>query len=100
MALYAKLLKVDGQGGIAVHTFMACLAELQRGQLTRAQVDSLLGLTAGEAIELTAFLAAYFTGNVATRLLAALALHDVLLIGNLHRGLYDTELTLRARLGV
>ena len=99
MSLYGRLLRLE-EPNIAVHTLLAVLAELQRGQMTRSQVDAFLVLSASEIVELTSFLSTYFTGNLVTRLQAALALHDVLLIGNHHRGIYDTEVTLRARLGV
>lgn len=55
MALFDRLVGVEGSERIAVHTFMASLAEYGRGTLIQAQIVKHWNLDAGEEGDLRTF---------------------------------------------
>lgn len=95
MALYERILRLEDPK-IPVHAFMAALAEVKRGQATRAQLINLFNLDSAAQADLNA-LADRF--NDAINPLTGTELHDVLLLAE--SGLaYKTVNALKNRLGV
>lgn len=94
MVLLARLLgtQPEGQEKIAVHQFMAALAEYKRGAATKANIVNAFNLTTAEAVQLQQFL-----NNLDASMIDRSLIHDVLLLGE--AGLYN-ETQVRTRLSV
>lgn len=93
MSLLTRLLTpAPGEQKIAVHQFMAALAEYKRGAVTGAQVVAAFNLDATETTQLQNWL-----DNLNTDAINRQLIHDVLLLGE--TGLY-TQAQVIARLGV
>ena len=98
MALADRLIS-DGPDKIGVHQFMAAMAELIRGQVSRADVIAFFEMSGTDITQLDALIAKGQAMSVAERFKYALELHDVLLLAEAgHR--YTTVGELRARLDI
>ncbi len=104
MALYDRL--VGYEPGFApltvgpklgVHTFMAGLAEVGRGQATRAQMIAAFGITVAEEPELDFIIAKATPLTAVQRFQFRQTLHDVLLLAET-RVAYTTSASFVARL--
>lgn len=93
MSLYTRLIGLESPK-IAVHSFYSIAHEYKRGQITANQARTFLGLTNGEAQEANVILT-----KVGNNDLTAEEVHQVLMIAERQNGLYDTEESLKARLG-
>ncbi len=95
MGLYERILRLE-EPKIAVHGFMAALAEAKRGRITLIQLRNLFNLTEADVTDLQA-LRDRFDDLIGP--LGGVELHDVLLLAD--AGLeYTTVAALKARLGV
>jgi len=94
VSLYTRLIGIE-KPRVPVHVFYALAHEVQRGEITGLQAKNFLGLSNGEATEANAIIA-----RVTGGFLTAEAVHQILMIAERQGGLYDTETTLKARLGV
>jgi hypothetical protein len=94
MSLLSRLLgeNAGGEDKIAVHQFMAALAEYDRGAVTGVQIKNVLGLTPAEATNLQEFLDGLDSAGINRDLV-----HDVLLLGE--EGSYS-KATVKSRLGL
>lgn len=91
MSLYTRITGED-EPRIPINVLFALLNELGRGKVTRADLNTALGLSAGEITELTGLIGRGVTAD---------ELYDILLIAE-HRATptYRTEASLKTRLGV
>lgn len=93
MSLLTRLIEpLPGEDKIAVHQFMAALAEYKRGAATGAQVVAAFNLDAIETTQLQNWL-----DNLDADTISRAEIHDVLLLGEV--GLYSQAQVI-ARLGV
>ncbi len=93
MALYRRLIGLDDPM-IAIHQFMAAVAEFKRGRVTAGQIATAFNLNAGEQTEV-----GVLRDRVTADLLTADEIHDVVLLAQ--AGLaYTTEASLKTRFGV
>ena len=105
MALYDRLVGYvpgfaelpPGEQKIGVHQFMAGLAELGRGQATRAQVIAAFAITPAEEPELDFIIGKATPLTAAQRFQFRQVLHDILLLAET-RIAYTTSATFVARL--
>jgi hypothetical protein len=86
-------------GKIGVHAFMAAMGELERGEVTRAQIVTAFNLSAEDETELDALISAGQAMPAAERFKFSQALHDVLLLGEAGYH-YTTKAELRTRFGI
>jgi len=99
MALYERIMGLE-QPKISPHTILAVCAEFVRGRLTKAQVDSILSLSAGEVVELQT-LVDTVTGSAVAKLARVIEIQDVLLLAEgRFPPSYDTAANVKLRLGV
>lgn len=98
MGLYERVLGLE-LPKISEHWVLALLAEFGRGQITKAQIDAALNLSPAEQAELQT-LASTFTGAVSAKLLRALEVQDVLMLGKSKIAPYTTVAAVKTRLGV
>lgn len=93
MAFYRRLIGLDDPK-IAIHQFMAAMAEFRRGRVTAAQIATAFNLDAAEQAEVTTLRA-----RVTSDALTAAEIHDVGLLAE--SGLaYTTEAAMKTRFGV
>lgn len=94
MSLYTRFIGIDVPR-ISVHTFYALAHEVQRTQITGLQAANLLGLSVAERDEAQTLFQRVTSGSLTPE-----EVHQVLMIASSGIGLYNTEATLKARLGV
>lgn len=94
MSLFTRLIGLE-DNSISAHTFYCLAAEVQRDKITGQQAGNLLGLNAQERTEAGAIIARVTGGFVNPE-----ELHQVLMVASSRIGLYDTEATLKSRLGI
>lgn len=91
MGLLQRLLGTE-EPKLAVHQFMAGLAEFKRGAVTKQNIIDAFGLSVDESNQLQTFL-----DNIDTDVISRDLIHDVLLLGE--TGKY-TENQVKSRLGL
>jgi len=94
MSLYTRLIGIE-RPKISAHSFYSLAHEFKRARITGLQARTFLGLSAAEAVEANAILTLVENDS-----LTAEEVHQVLMIAEQNNGLYDTESTLKARLGI
>ena len=93
MSLLTRLIDpADDEDKIAVHQFMAGLAEYKRGSITKADLVTAFNLSASEATALDEFLA-----NLDADTIDRAKIHDVLFLGE--AGLYSSA-KVKTELGI
>ncbi len=96
MTLMTRLIDPNpGEVKLPVHQFMAALAELARGEVTRAQVIAFFSLSASEETQLDEFIANQ--AGSGSKLINRQEIHDVLMLGEI--GAYNVSQAL-TRLGI
>jgi hypothetical protein len=96
MSLLSRLVDpAEGEVKLRSHQFMAALAELKRGEVTRAQVVAAFGLSASEETQLDTFIDNH--AGTGSKAINREEIHDALLLGE--AGHY-TLAQVKARLGV
>jgi len=106
MALVERLMHLDPDPArnMSVHTFFAAITEVQAGQLTAAQVQTYLAMTAADIAEWDAIAALMPTGSTATAMankaLWMSRVHAVFILAEQRAPLYSTPAEVRARLGI
>lgn len=91
MGLLDRILALE-EPNIAIHPFMAALAEYKRGVVTGANIVTKFELSVGETTALQNWL-----DNLDTDVITRALIHDVLLLGEV--GLY-TKAQVQSRLGI
>jgi hypothetical protein len=104
MGLWERVLHYDTvppRPSLSGHWLLAFLTELNRGQVTRAQVDAGLGLDAAEAAELTTLIQTVTALPAGLQRLArAKEIEEVILLGEARLPPYDSVQAVKTRLGV
>jgi hypothetical protein len=95
---------IPAQTKIAVHTFFAAQNELDRGQLTAAQIQNYLSMDATTITEYQALIALAPTGTnataIANRARYINQIHSVFILAEDRAPLYSTPAEVRTRLGL
>lgn len=81
MSLFTRLVSpAEGEVKIPVHSFMAFMAEIIRGEATKAELITAFSLTSGEQTELDILVAKGGSLLASQRFEYARVLHDMLLL--------------------
>jgi len=94
MGLYERLLRLQ-EPRIPVHQFVACAAEVSRGNMSSVQARNAMNLSAAEGTEANALIA-----RVMSAALSRVEVHDVLMLAELRIPPFDTVAAVKTRLGV
>jgi len=81
MALYDRLVANTSNTKIPIHTFMAVVSEVVRGQMTIAEVETALAIPSNDADWVALQAKVNGSGSMANRLLFLHELEQVLIVG-------------------
>lgn len=98
MSLFSRLTKpAAGEDKIPAHQFMAAMAELGRGEFTRADIETMFNMTVDEKADFDAFITKAAAIPAARRFEFGRLIHDMLLLAELELA-YTTQSAFMTRL--